>query len=218
MADHPHSKADQALDAWFLAIERLGWHRAKLEDASRLSGLPREEIVSLVRDPFDALAIVLRGAEASAIEAAQIGAAQGEGTARERLFDGLMAGFDVVQPWRGALLSILRSRDPGVAFFTSANLPGGVRRLAGAAGLPVNGPTAVPALATLASILVRAVWTWSEDESPDLAATMARIDGLLAQAEESRGRRATGWIRFLRPGQEDGSERAANPPVPVLPA
>ncbi|MCP5768287.1 hypothetical protein NL347_29095, partial [Klebsiella pneumoniae] len=67
-----------------------------------------------------------------------LGAAAG-GSVRERLFDGIMQGFDQLQANRGAVLAIRASRDPGVAALVAGRAGLHLRRLARASGMRVDG-------------------------------------------------------------------------------
>jgi hypothetical protein len=170
----------RAVDAWLTAIGLAGWHGATLEDAAAASGVAAADILRRVGDRTDAVsAFLARIAQESAIAA--LG---GLGT-RERLFDGMMRGFDILQAQRPAVLSLWESRDPGVLALVLATAGPGVRRLASAAGVEVGGLRGQVRRAALLGIAIRAFAAWRDDESPDMAATMAALDKLLGQAERA---------------------------------
>lgn len=174
------TQREQALTAWLNAISKAGWRRATVDTAAEASGLSAAEVAAALGDRIDALAAFQ---DQVAAEAAA-GAGQGA-TVRDRLFDGMMQGFDAIQPHRAAVLAVRRSRDPGVAMLLAGRAGLHVRRLAIAAGMDVHGLRGHLRLAALAGLLWQAFAAWSRDESPDMSATMAEMDRLLERAERA---------------------------------
>lgn len=172
---------DRAVEGWIAAIGEKGWRGAGPADAARLSGLSAEEVRTSARDRIDALAALQ---DRIAAEAAA-GAAEAGGSVRDRLFDGLMRGFDAAQAARPAVLAIWGSRDPGVLLLLGGRGPLHVRRLAQAAGVAVEGVRGQLRLAALGALIAQAFATWRRDASPDMAATMAELDRLLERAERA---------------------------------
>jgi hypothetical protein len=171
---------DLAVDAWLGAVAREGWHGASLDSAAAGSGLPAAEIMARGGDRMDA---ALALADFAAREAA-VGAA-GPGPVRERLFDGLMRGLDALQARRDAVLAIAAARDPGLLLLLAARSGPAIRRLAAAAGMGLDGIRGQLRLAALSALAARLFAAWQQDESPDMAASMAELDRLLARAERA---------------------------------
>jgi len=103
--------------------------------------------------------------------------------ARDRVFDVLMTRFDVLQPYRAALRSILA--DGGVP-----PLPGTMSKLLRsqhwmlvAAGIPADGPAGRLREAGLLSVYARVFREWLEDDDPGHAKTMAVLDRRLRNGE-----------------------------------
>jgi len=174
------STLDLHVAAWLAAIAEQGWHDATLHRAAELSGLPSAAIISGAGDRLEAVSLFQDWA---AREAAV--AAAGDGTVRERLFDGMMRGFDVLQEHREAVLRLWKSRDPGLFALAIGRAGPGLRRLAIAAGADVGGVRGQLRLLALAGLGARAFDAWSRDESPDMSATMAELDRLLEKAEQA---------------------------------
>ncbi len=173
--------AAAAVQAWFAAIADRGWHNATAEDAAAASdGLTPGRVLTLAGDKIDALAHLLDMVEAQSVEGAAGGA-----TVRERLFDGIMQGFDVLQANRQGVLAVHAARDPGVGLLVAARTAPAIRRLAGAAGMATTGLSAQAGLAALALILGAAGRAWLTDGSADMAATMAELDRQLDRAERA---------------------------------
>lgn len=171
---------DQAVRAWMMAIADHGWHGASLALAAQAAGLSRADIAGAVGDRHDALGQLMARAADAAFAGATV-----DGGVRERLFDGLMAGLDVVQAERRAVLAVVDARDPGVGLMLAARTPAALRRIADAAGIDARGPRGAARMAGLLAVAVALARAWRDDDSPDMAATMAALDRLLERAEKA---------------------------------
>jgi len=170
----------QAMSGWLGAIAEVGWGKASVDRAAAGSGLSEAEILRDVGDRVDAVVAFLQSV---ANEAASVAA--GPGGTRSRLFDGVMQGFDGLQARRKAVLKLWDSRDPGLLALAAGLAPLALRRLAVAAGVDVRGLQGQLRLLALAALVGKAFAIWREDESNDMAATMAEVDRLLAKAEKA---------------------------------
>jgi hypothetical protein len=173
--------ATRARSGWLAAIAEKGWRRASLADAAHLSGLAEADIRTHAGDRIDALAALQ---DHVAAEAAA-GAAESGGSVRDRLFDGLMRGFDAAQEVRAAVLAIRASRDPAVPLLLAGRGGLHVRRLAQAAGVDVQGARGQLRLVGLTALVAQAFAAWRRDDSADMSATMADLDRLLERAERA---------------------------------
>ena len=169
------------LDAWLAVIGEAGWRKASAEDVVARAGLAVDEARRVGGDRIDALAAFQ---DRIAAEAAA-GAAEAVGSVRDRLFDGLMRGFDAMQAHPPAVLAIWKSRDPGVALLLGSRAGLHVRRLAQAAGIEVGGVRGRLRVAALGGLCLQAARGWVADESADMSATMAELDRLLERAEKA---------------------------------
>jgi len=108
---------------------------------------------------------------------------------RDRLFDALMARFDVLLPYRDALRSILAdlSRDPLAAFGQLRALDRSMAWTLEAAGIAASGWRGRLKVRALGSVYVSVLRIWLED-GPDQARTMAELDRLLVRLEGMAGR------------------------------
>ncbi|WP_448585407.1 hypothetical protein [Thermaurantiacus sp.] len=200
-------------EAWLRVIARDGWRSATLDTAAREAGAPPAALASEAGDAFDAVGALLEEAG----RAAMLGAA-GDGSTRDRLFDGFMQGLDVLQAHRSAVLALVASRDPGVMALAAARAAPALRRLAAAAGVTTAGPEGALRLAALATVAARLFAAWRRDESPDLSKTMAALDRDLARAERLAGEGPLGLLKSLVPavpglGRRDRApEPAPDPP------
>lgn len=213
---------DAAISAWLRAIAAHGWRDVSIDLTAAESGMGAEALMSLVGDKFDAVAAFQ---DKIAAEAAK-GAAT-DGTARERLFDGLMRGFDALQEHRATALALWDSRDPGLAMLVLARARAGFRRLAGASGISVHGLRGELRLAALGALVAKAFAAWRSDDNADMAATMAELDTLLARAERAETEGVSPELLGLpglgslfdrlpgfgsRPGRDDQAPRSSPDP------
>lgn len=171
---------DRAADGWLEAIGRAGWRKATAADAAAAAGLSEDALAAAIGDRFDALAAFQDRVAASAV----VGMAGGA-SVRERLFDGIMQAFDLLQAQRPAVEAIFASRDPGVPVLLAGRAGLHVRRLAQAAGVAADGLGGQLRLAALSALGLKAFATWRRDGSADMAATMAELDRLLDRAERA---------------------------------
>ncbi|MCS6987493.1 MAG: hypothetical protein NZM40_08730 [Sphingomonadaceae bacterium] len=187
------------LEAWLAVIARDGWRAAVPEAAAAQAGLSVGGLMAEVADRYDALATLLRTLGQASARAA----AQATGSVRERLFDGIMAGFDRLQPHRAAVAAIVAARDPAVPPLVAVEGVAALRRLAAVAGVPVSGPLGALRMAALAGLLARVFQVWRDDHTPDMSRTMAELDRRLAEAE-----------RVAQEGLRAAFRRASDPPDP----
>ena len=105
---------------------------------------------------------------------------------RDRLFDILMRRFDVLAPYKLGLAAILRDmpRDPFAGLCHLRRLRRSMTAMLEAAGIPSDGCGGQIRAKALAVIYANAVRVWLNDDSPDMAKTMAALDNGLAQAEK----------------------------------
>ena len=174
------ARREQALSGWLSAIAASGWRGATLETAAEAAGMTAREVTIALGDRFDALAAL----QDNVAKESALGAAAGE-SVRERLFDGMMQGFDLLQANRDAVLAVWRSRDPGVAALLAGRAGLHVRRLAVASGMRLDGLKGHARLLALAALGFQAFSAWRDDDSADMSRTMAELDRLLDRAEQA---------------------------------
>ena len=118
--------------------------------------------------------------------AAAFGDASEDESVRDQLFDILMSRFDALQPQKKAVKAILRKTVP---FDPKASLCGlgAVMRSMGSAlnllGIRSKTPLGCIKIRALAAVYLRSFKIWLEDESADMAKTMAILDDGLAKIE-----------------------------------
>jgi AcrR family transcriptional regulator len=142
-----------------------------------------------------------------------------EESGRERLFDVLMRRLEALAPHRDALRSLLRSarRNPPLAVALNALAVRSQQWMLTAAGFDAAGPRGMVRAQGLAVLFGSVLRTWTHDDDPGQARTMAALDRALG-----RGQRFAGLLddlcnvparlcrlRSRRRRRDDDSEAAA---------
>jgi AcrR family transcriptional regulator len=113
---------------------------------------------------------------------------------RERLFDVLMRRLEVLAPHRQAVRSLLRSarRNPPLALVLNGFAVRSQQWMLTAAEINASGPRGMMRAQGLALLFASVLRTWTRDDDPGLARTMAALDRALA-----RGQRFSGFLDDL---------------------
>jgi AcrR family transcriptional regulator len=190
--------ADRIIDAALALIAAQGWRNVSLAAVAGEAGLT----ILQVHRVFPSRTAILCGFFRRIDEAALATPVEGEAGEhpRDRVFDLLMRRFDALQPYRGALTSLRRDLpfDPPSALAAGAAQLCSTRLMLEAAGISTHGIGGLIAVKLVAASYFFAAQTWSRDESPDLAPTMATLD-----------RRLRGIERFLAPQRAAATAREA---------
>lgn len=187
---------DRIIDAALAEAAALGWRNVSMPAVATRADLPlgavlelaptRAHLVALLYDRLDhrMLAGVKTLDEADSV--------------RDRLFDVVMKRFDAMTTDREgmrALITGLRFDPPAMAV--------GLRRadrtaaaILAAAGVSPDGLLGCARIQGMKVVLLCALRGWMEDDSTDLAKTMAALDRALERAE-----RVAGFRGFRRPAQ-----------------
>ncbi len=106
---------------------------------------------------------------------------------RERLFDLIMERFDILNENRDAVLNVLDSIkfDPKQALHTFPHLGKSMGRILEEAGETLHGLKGCTKIAGLTVVYLYTVKTWKDDDTADMARTMAALDKALGLAEET---------------------------------
>ena len=106
---------------------------------------------------------------------------------REKLFDLLMERFDVLNEDRAAIISILESfkSDPKQMVVSLPHLARSMTRTLERSDIETDGLFGAARVTGLIGIYLYAVRTWKEDDSADMAKTMAALDKALNYGEQA---------------------------------
>jgi AcrR family transcriptional regulator len=106
--------------------------------------------------------------------------------ARDALFEVIMSRFDVLEPWKPGIRSIVRAGMPEPG--QMAQVLASQRWMLEAAGIGAGGVDGAVRTAGLASVYASVFRIWLEDSDPGLARTMAALDRRLRRGERSMRR------------------------------
>jgi AcrR family transcriptional regulator len=108
---------------------------------------------------------------------------------RERLFDVLMRRLETMAPHREAASSLLRSamRNPPLAVALNGIAVRSQQWMLTAAGINASGPRGMMRAQGLAVLFGSVLQTWTRDNEPGLARTMAALDRALARGQSVSG-------------------------------
>lgn len=188
------SALDRIIDAALAEAAAMGWRNVSMNGVATRAGLPlgavleqvptRAHLVARLYDRLDQR--MLSGLKA--LDEAD--------SVRDRLFDVVMKRFDAMNSDRDgmrALVTGLRFDPPALAV--------GLRRadrtaaaMLAAAGVSPDGLLGCARIQGMKAVLLCALRGWMDDDSADLAKTMAALDRALERAE-----RVAGFRGFRRP-------------------
>jgi len=182
------------VDAMLALVEAEGWRGLSIAAIARDAGV---KLVDLHPDFGSRPAILAAFARRidKAVVASDFAFAP-EDTARDRLFEVIMRRFDVLRPYREALRRIRAGLlfDPLAALATLPAFGCSMSWMLEAAEIASDGAAGHAKAAGLAGVWASTFRVWLDDDTPDLARTMAALDRNLGRAgrcaEVLFGRRA----------------------------
>ena len=107
----------------------------------------------------------------------------GAENARDRIFDVVMARFDVLAPYKDALKSIAAARPMDMELVRRAMAS--QAWMLHAAGVRTDGLLGTSRVTGMASVYASVMQTWLDDDDPGSARTMAALDRRLKRGEQS---------------------------------
>ena len=180
------SEFDKAVfAAVFETAGLIGWRETTLAGACGDAGLDLARV--RVRFPNKTAFLLRFGLLA---DQAALTAVPATGRPRERVFDLMMARFDVLQAHRQGVLALMDAlrTDPGLSLLLWSATLRSMRWLLEAAGVPTTGLVGALRVQGAGAMWAYALRAWQTDESADMASTMAAVDRALdraMQAEQS---------------------------------
>ena len=189
-ADIPRHLIDTALG---LAAER-GWRDLSLAEIAEAAKVPLGDAYRVYPSKQAILDAFSRGidVEVLADETMEQDWESDQSSARDRLFDVLMRRFDALQPYKAGLGNLLydEARDPPAALSGLQRLLRSMAAMLETARISSSGMNGLIRTKGLAAIYLATLRVWLKDDSPDMAKTMASLDGYLRRVEGVAGRLA----------------------------
>jgi AcrR family transcriptional regulator len=214
----PGTERDKIIAAFMELLADQPFEEIGLDDIASRGGVS----LSKLRGEFDSKLSIF-AAHMKAVDEAVLAADasdMAEEPVRERLFDVLMRRLEALAPHRAAVRSLLRSarRDPPLAMALNRLAVRSQQWMLTAAGVGASGPSGTIRAQGMAVLFASVLGTWTHDEDPGQARTMAALDRALA-----RGQRFAGFLddlctipsrlcrlrRRRRRGDESGETAAA---------
>jgi AcrR family transcriptional regulator len=180
---------ERIIDALMALIAQKPIERIGFSEIAREAGVSLAEL----RDKFGSTFAIL-AAHITRIDRQVLAAGdddiEGE-PPRERLFDTLMRRIELLEPYRLAVRSLMRSagRNPGLAFALNGLAVRSQQWMLTAADIDAAGPRGLVRAQGLAVLFASVLRTWVDDDDPGRARTMAALDRALA-----RGQRWSGFL------------------------
>ena len=174
---------DRAIKAALELAATQGWGVTSLADIATAAEIPLSRLHEYFEDRFDILTAYGRMIDNETLDSA--GTVDQSLSPRERLFDLLMARFDVLNKDRAGVCAILKSFcfDPKQTVISLPHLGRSMSWMLEAAGISTAGLKGAVKVAGLTGLYLKTVKIWKDDDSPDMAKTMAALDQYLDRAE-----------------------------------
>ena len=188
---------ERIISASLRLAEERGWRDLSLGEIAAEAGVPLVELRKEFQGKAQILAAFARALDIAVLEKFP---APGPDVARDRLFDVLLTRFELMQPYRAAIRSILQDlrASPGEALAQMRPALKSQYWMLAAAGISGEGGTGLLRVQGLLSIYSRVFKIWLDDNDPGMARTMAALDRRLRRGESiMRG------IERLRDGLEN---------------
>jgi AcrR family transcriptional regulator len=171
------------VEAALTLAARQGWRGTTLADIAAEARLSLADVHAQVRSRAGIVAAFVHRIDSEVL--AGTSADLAKEPARDRLFDVLMRRFEALRPYRDGVRSILRAEreDPCAIACSGLRLLRSMTWMMEAAGLDATGLAGRLRAKVLLVVYAAALRVFLEDDSADLAKTMAALDRGLRRAE-----------------------------------
>jgi ubiquinone biosynthesis protein COQ9 len=165
-------------------VESQGWIDLSFAEIAEKAGVPMAEAHRIYPSKTAVLLGLTRAIDERMLNSLSTDPL--EGTAKDRLFDIVMRRFDVLKADREAYRRLMRQLPATPSAFAAllCQLRRSLSLTLEAAGISASGLKGALRLKGLLAIYVAGLRAFANDESEDLAKTMAEIDKRLGQAEK----------------------------------
>lgn len=170
------------IEAALALAAESGWQRTSVAAAALRGGVDLVAAYDTFPDKRALLAGIMARVDRRVLAD---GAAAAEDSPRDRLFEILMRRFDALQEDRDAMAALLRGLpvDPLAVVSSAPALFRSMAWILEAAGLSSQGIVGFARIKAVTLIYLAALKVWLDDDSPDMARTMATLDRGLREAE-----------------------------------
>lgn len=191
----PESVIDRLIDAALTLAGERGWQALAMVDVAKRADVPLLDCYRVIPDKGALLCRLLAATDEAVL---RDGVADPEEAPRDRLFDVMMRRFDALQTRRTGTVAILRDLlfDPASVARLLPRLARSLVWMLESAGVSTIGLPGALRIKGLGVVYLYALRAWIDDDTPDMARTMAALDRALRNAERlarrlpSKGQRA----------------------------
>jgi AcrR family transcriptional regulator len=189
------------------------WSEVTLRDIAEEAGANLIEVRQSFSGKSDILTAFVRAVDDDVLRRAPKPAP--DQAVRDQIFEVVMSRFDVLAPYKAAMISI--ARDAGVDSGLACAVLASQHWMLQAAGVDTAGARGAVRVAGLASVYATVFRVWLEDDDPGLARTMAALDRRLRRGERNLQALdsvcgALGRIGELFSGRRAGGRASAEAP------
>ena len=165
------------------AIVDRGWHHVSLTDIAKATDMSLADLRNHISSKYDLIKALNHQIDAAVLD--EVTGVDMDDSARDRLFEVMMARFDALEPFKDALgvMAMAARTDLHLAAQTRRSIKKSMGWMLEAAGLSAGGWKGAFRRNGLALVYVRTSLVWLKDGSEDLSATMKSMDSALGDAE-----------------------------------
>lgn len=177
---------DRVIDAAMALAAEDGWRHLALSRIAAAAGVPLTDVYRHFPSKISVLAGLSRRIDRAVLAG---GPCEDDDSVRDRIFDLLMRRFDALNAVRPGVVAVLKDlpQDPEAALCQLQALKRSMRWTLDLAGVPADGLAGQIRLRALGLVYLWVLRTWMQDDSADMAKTMAALDHRLSQAEQLAG-------------------------------
>lgn len=159
------------------------WEDVTPEQIARTAKIAAVKMLELFPNTVAILPVIVRLIDEDMAEAAEN--PDESASARDRLFEIMMARFDVLQTWRDGVISIADAgkKSPKMLCAILSAQMNSMRETLELAGLDEDGTRGLTKAAGLLAVYDLTFLRWMRDDTPDMSATMSALDRNLRYAD-----------------------------------
>jgi AcrR family transcriptional regulator len=182
----PSDVADRLLDTALNLAASTGWRGLSLRQIAMAAEVPLDQAYAVIPSRYALLAALLERIDRKVLAG---GTADTNEPVRDRLFEILMRRFDALSEHKKGIAALLTDLPamPGEVLLVLPRIANSMAWMLEAAAVPSQGIAGLVRIHGLAAIYLLVLRTWINDDSPDMAATMAALDRALRRADSLVG-------------------------------
>lgn len=176
---------EKIIDAALKCGEQQAWSAVTLRDIAQRADVSLSELSLQFQSKREILTAFTKCLDRAVLQQVEADANAHEEIPRDRLFDVLMTRFELMQPYKPALKSIVKDirKTNQLSYVSMSQLFGSQNWMLIAAAISAEGVTGKFRIVGLAKIYLDVFYVWLEDDDAGLSKTMAALDKKLRSGE-----------------------------------